>query len=110
MPMVFTAAVGQVDLDRALADDRMQELRNLIALRQVGVEVILPLEHRHFRLICALEAEAGAHRLLDAGISLTTGSMPGIAASTKLTWLFGAPPIFAFAAPENSFDRATTCA
>src|SRR5690242_18240269 len=38
-----------------------------------------------------------------------TGSMPGIAASTSDTWLFGAPPN-SVDAPENSFDRDETCA
>ena len=33
---------------------------------------------------------------------LGTGSMPGIAASTRLTWVFGSAPN-AVAAPENSF-------
>src|SRR3569833_3929462 len=35
--------------------------------------------------------------------------MPGIAASTSETWLFGAPPN-SVDAPENSFDRDETCA
>ena len=35
--------------------------------------------------------------------SLITGSMPGMAASTRLTWLFGSPPN-SVEAPENSFD------
>ena len=40
-------------------------------------------------------------------ISLITGSMPGIAASTRLTWLFGSAPK-AVAAPENSLALETT--
>ena len=35
-----------VDDDRALADDGVLELRDLIALRQIGVEIILPVEDR----------------------------------------------------------------
>src|SRR3546814_1547060 len=35
--------------------------------------------------------------------SLMTGSMPGMAASTRLTWVLGSAPN-AVAAPENSFD------
>src|SRR5689334_19280619 len=38
-----------------------------------------------------------------------TGSMPGIAASTSETWLFGSPPN-AVEAPENSFDFDVTWA
>src|SRR6218665_2740318 len=39
----------------------------------------------------------------------STGSMPGIAASTRLTCAFGSAPN-AVAAPENSLDCETTCA
>src|SRR5690606_16072200 len=38
-----------------------------------------------------------------------TGSMPGIAASTRLTWLFGSAPNAA-EAPENSLALEVTCA
>ena len=38
--------VGQLDVDLAGADDRMRELADLIALRQVGVEIVLPVEAR----------------------------------------------------------------
>src|SRR5256885_15569402 len=38
-----------------------------------------------------------------------TGSMPGIAASTSETWVFGSPPN-SVAAPENSFDFEVTWA
>ena len=41
--------------------------------------------------------------------SLITGSMPGIAASTRLTWLLGAPPK-AVEAPENSLALEVTWA
>src|SRR6476659_165597 len=41
--------------------------------------------------------------------SLMTGSMPGIAASTSETWLFGSPPN-SVEAPDNSFDREVTWA
>ena len=40
---------------------------------------------------------------------LMTGSIPGIAASTSDTWVFGSPPK-AVEAPEKSFARETTCA
>ena len=41
--------------------------------------------------------------------SLITGNMPGKAASTKLTWLFGAEPK-SVADPEKSFERLMTWA
>ena len=41
--------------------------------------------------------------------SLITGSMPGMAASTSETWLFGSPPN-SVEAPENSFALEATCA
>src|SRR5262245_10983885 len=41
--------------------------------------------------------------------SLMTGSMPGMAASTSETWLFGGPPK-AVEAPENSLALEATCA
>ena len=41
--------------------------------------------------------------------SLMTGSMPGMAASTKDTWLFGSAPK-PVEAPENSFDFDDTWA
>ena len=41
--------------------------------------------------------------------SLITGSMPGIAASTSETWVFGSPPN-AVEAPENSFEFEVTWA
>ncbi len=40
---------------------------------------------------------------------LSTGSMPGIAASTRLTWLLGSAPN-AVDAPEKSFDSEVTWA
>ena len=40
-------------------------LRDLIARRQIGIEIVLPVEHR-VQIDLRLEAEPGAHRLLDA--------------------------------------------
>ena len=39
-------AVGQIDDDLALADDRRLVLADLIALRQVGIEIVLAVEDR----------------------------------------------------------------
>src|SRR5215212_2233322 len=38
-------ALGQIDRHLALADDRAFVLANLVALRQVGIEIVLPVEH-----------------------------------------------------------------
>ncbi len=54
-----------VDDHLALADDRVVELRNLVALRQVGVEVILAVEGGD-QIDLGLQTQPGAHRLLDA--------------------------------------------
>ena len=64
MPTVHRLAVD-VDLDLALADDRLLVLADLIALRQVGIEVVLAVEDAA-QVDRRLEAEPGAHRLLDA--------------------------------------------
>src|SRR5690606_10166220 len=56
-------AVLEIDGDHALADDRLQILADLIALRQIGIEIILAIEHRIF-VDLGFEAKAGPHRLL----------------------------------------------
>jgi hypothetical protein len=45
MPTSNVEPSSQLDLDLPLADDRMLELADLIALRQIGVEIVLPVEH-----------------------------------------------------------------
>ena len=55
-------AVGEIDGDLALADDRLLVLADLIALRQVGIEIVLPVEHR-LQIDLGLEPEPRAHRL-----------------------------------------------
>jgi len=55
----------QFDLDRTLADQRVVELADLIALRQIGVEIILAIEPRPF-VDLGVDRHAGAHRLADA--------------------------------------------
>ena len=58
-------AVGQVELDRAFADDRLQVLGDLIALGQIGIEVVLALEHRG-QVDLGVQGQAGLDRLFDA--------------------------------------------
>ena len=66
MPTSIVVAVD-VDLHLALADDRLLVLGDLIALRQVGIEVVLAVEHRD-QVDLGLQAKAGAHGLGDAGL------------------------------------------
>src|SRR5207237_1674075 len=58
-------AALQIDLDFALADDRVVELADLIALRQIRVEVILPVEPRP-GIDLRIQRHAGAYRLPEA--------------------------------------------
>ena len=54
-----------LDHDRPLAHDRLVVLRDLVALRQVRIEVVLPREDRAV-VDLRLQAEPGADRLPDA--------------------------------------------
>ena len=54
-----------IDLDLALTDDREFKLADLIALRQIGIEIVLPVKARVF-VDLRLEAQSGADRLFDA--------------------------------------------
>src|SRR5207245_2951741 len=58
-------AVGQIDYDFALAHQWRLVLADLITRRQIGIEIVLAVEHR-FQIDPRLEPEAGADRLLDA--------------------------------------------
>src|SRR5262245_26492317 len=58
-------AVGHVQDHFALADQWGLVLADLIALRQIGIEIILPVEYR-FQMNPRLEPEPGADRLADA--------------------------------------------
>ena len=53
------------DQQRAFAHKRMIKLADLVALRQVGVEVVLAVKTRP-RVDLRLDRHAGAHRLTDA--------------------------------------------
>src|SRR6185369_11058309 len=57
--------VVEQHFDLTLADERVVELADLVALRQVGVEVIFPVEARPFVDLRA-ERQARANRLTDA--------------------------------------------
>ncbi len=65
----FAAGIGvlfiEADVDRALTDQRMIELADLITLRQIGIEVILAVEARPF-VDLRIDRHARANRLADA--------------------------------------------
>mgnify|MGYP003632212415 CR=1 FL=1 len=58
-------SVFQVNEDLALPDDRLEILADLVALRQVGIEIVLPVEAA-VMMDFRLQAEARADRLFDA--------------------------------------------
>ncbi len=59
----FSLAVGADRDDHStLTDDRLLELRDLVALRQIGIEVVLAVENR-LVVDLRLQPEAGADRL-----------------------------------------------
>ena len=58
-------AAGKLDLNFALAHDRRLVLADLVALRQIRIEIILAVEHRA-QVDLRVQPEAGANRLLDA--------------------------------------------
>jgi hypothetical protein len=56
---------GHVDDHLAFAHDRMFKLRDLITLGQIGIEIVLAVEHRT-QIDLRLEAEPGSDRLRHA--------------------------------------------
>ena len=91
---------GSVDHDLALADDRRLVLADLVALRQVGIEIVLAVEHGS-QVDLRLERRGRCAPPGATHSSLITGSMPGIAASTSDTWAFGSRAEFGRGAGEQ---------
>ena len=60
-----SGAVFHVEQDFSLTDNRFVELGNLIALRQIGVEIVLAGKDRDI-VDFRLEPKPGAHRLCNA--------------------------------------------
>ena len=58
-------AALELDDDLALAHDRRFVLADLIALRQIRIEIVLAIEHRA-PVDLGIQAQSGAHRLADA--------------------------------------------
>ena len=100
------AARRRHDRDLAALHHRDLVLADLVALGQVGIEVILAREHAR-RLIVA--PTASPKRIARSTAPLfNTGSTPGKAMSTAEACEFGAAP-YAVAAPEKIFDAVDSC-
>ena len=107
MPTVIVSPSATSTMTSPSPDDRALVLADLVALGQVRIEVVLAVEDAR-RLISALRPSP-VRIAWRTHSSLITGSMPGMAASTRETWLFGSPPK-AVEAPENSFAWLVTWA
>ena len=66
--------------------DRQLVLRDLVALGQVRVEVVLAGEDGSSPRSCAAEGQAGADRRTRPTCALSTGSAPGMPRQTGQTW------------------------
>ena len=55
-------AIRQFQDHFAFADDRRLVLADLIALRQIGIEIVLPVKHRT-KVDLRVQTEPGTHRL-----------------------------------------------
>ena len=101
MPTRDGLAVVSVDRHLALAHDRGLVLADLVALRQVGIEIVLPVEHR-IEVDLGIEPKPGAHRLLDA-VAVDHRQHARHGGVDQRHVALGAPPK-SVEAPENSFE------
>lgn len=93
--------------DLALADDRLLELRNLIALRQIRIEIVLAIENR-LQIDLGIEPDARAYRLLDA-FQIDDRQHARHGRINQRNIKLGSAPN-EVEAPENSLDSDVTCA
>ena len=82
---------ARADLDAAAGRKRPVELRDLVSLREVGIEVVLAREDRR-RLNRAPERDRRADRPARRRASFSTGSAPGSARHTGQVLAFGGAP------------------
>ncbi len=94
-------AVRQVDDHLALAHDGRLVLADLIALRQIRIEIVLPVEHRSGATVQLSSKPVSAVRR--SASSLATGNTPGKPRQTGQTCVFGAAPN-SLAQPHHIFD------
>ena len=100
------AAFGVADLKMAVVAERQIILADLIALRQVGIIIILAVPLRRRRDLAIerdgrLEPQRKASRFI-------TGSEPGIPMHTGHVWVFGGAPNFVLQR-QNNFVRVSNC-
>ena len=88
--MLPDPAPGRRDLDVARGGQRLLVLRDLVALGQVGIEVVLAREDRGL-LDRAARGQGGAHGEVTAW-RLSTGKAPGRPRQTGQTLVLGASP------------------
>ena len=87
---IFFVPLGGLDFDVAVLGERLIELRDLVALRQVGIEVVLAGEDRALAHL-AVQGSRGQHGKLDR-LAFSTGKAPGMPRQTGHTFVFGAEP------------------
>ena len=61
-PDITAAAVRQINAKRALTNNRLFELADLIALRQIGVKIVFPVKNTD-KIDFGLQAKTCPHRL-----------------------------------------------
>ena len=112
MPMVLAelSSFSSVsDRNFAFADDRMEELADLVSLRKVGVEIVLAVEAAT-SVDFGVERHSGANRLADALGIREPAASPASPRRSSATCVFGSAPN-TVEAPEKSFDAvAVICA
>ena len=87
---ILVVVAFELDRERAAADDGICELADLIALRQIRIEVVLPIENRvGVNLGADGEAERDGHA---HDLFVQTGSTPGRPRSTGQAWVLGSAP------------------
>ncbi len=87
----LAASPSTIDIDKAVFGERLIVLRDLVALGQIGIEVVLAREAIDSALTVQLSASA-ALMASSTAWRLSTGSAPGKPRQTGQTLVFGAAP------------------
>ena len=94
-------AAVELELDVAVGGGRLVVLRDLVILRHVRIEIILPVElGERGNLQFSSKPVSAVSR---SASSLATGSTPGRPRQTGQTWVFGGAPN-SLAQPHHIFD------
>ena len=89
-PDLAAGAVLQIDGDLALANDRLFVLADLIALGQIGIEIILAVKNAE-QIDLGVQAKAGLDRLFNT-IFVDHGQHPGHGGINQRDMFIGACP------------------